>query len=57
MIKNKPKIPNQEQSAESFREERISVLEIILILIQQLKIILITNTIVKAYKENSSANV
>jgi capsule polysaccharide export protein KpsE/RkpR len=42
MIKNKPKIPNQEQSAESFREEKISVTDIILILVQQLKIILIT---------------
>ena len=45
MTKNKPKIPNQEKSTESFREERISVLEIILILVQQLKIILITTII------------
>ena len=42
MTKIKPKIPNQKQSAESFREETISVIEIILILAQQLKIILIT---------------
>ena len=42
MTRNKPKIPNQEQYAESFREETISVIEIILILVQQLKIILIT---------------
>jgi len=42
MTRNKPKIPNQEQYAESFREETISVIEIILILVQQLKITLIT---------------
>ena len=45
MTKNQVKIPNQEQSPESFKEDGVLLMDIILILARQIKIIIITPTI------------
>ena len=45
MTKNQPKIPDQEQSPESLKEDGISLMDILLILARQAKVIIITPTI------------
>ena len=45
MTKNQPKIPNQEQFPESFKEDGVLLMDILLILARQVKVIMITPTI------------